>query len=124
MPLVDEALAPESFAEASGQQQIDRALLQHAGAHALGDVRAASLLEHDRLEALEVQQVREHEPGGPATDDPDLGSQHRFRWPRAGFSSFMCGSSGKKFEHRLRKGSGGLDVGQVGRIEIDAAGRA
>jgi hypothetical protein len=44
---VDEALAPESFAEACGQQQIDRALLEHAGAHAVGDVRAASLLEHD-----------------------------------------------------------------------------
>ena len=53
-------------------QQVDGALLEHAGAHALLDVLAAAVLEHDRLDAAQVQQVREQQPGGAGADDADL----------------------------------------------------
>ena len=53
-------------------EQVDGALLEHAGAHALLDVVAAAGLEHHRLDALPVQEVREQEPGRAGADDPDL----------------------------------------------------
>ena len=33
-------------------------------------------LEHDRLDARALEQVREQQPGGPGADDPDLGLHH------------------------------------------------
>ena len=56
----------------TSRMQIDRALLEHAGAHALDDVVPAAVLEDDRVDALEVQQVAEHQPGGAGADDADL----------------------------------------------------
>ena len=38
------------------------------------DVGAAARLEHDELDPLEAEEMREHEPGGPRTDDADLGA--------------------------------------------------
>ena len=72
--LVDEPLAPQPVADAHLDQQVDRALLEHAGADAALDVLAAARLEHDRLDPAQVQQVREHEPGRPGADDADLRS--------------------------------------------------
>ncbi len=54
-------------------QQVDRALLEHAGADALLDVVAAAVLEHDRLDARALRSRRASvEPGRPRADDPDL----------------------------------------------------
>ena len=50
----------------------DGALLQHARADALLDVLAAARLEHDRVDALELEQLRQHEPGRPRAHDADL----------------------------------------------------
>ena len=41
------------------------------GAHALAHVLLAAVLEHDRLDALEVQEVSEQQPGGAGADDAD-----------------------------------------------------
>ena len=54
-------------------EQVDGALLQHAGPHALLDVLAGAAFEHDRLDALAGQEVGEHQPGRPGPDDGDLG---------------------------------------------------
>ena len=32
------------------------------------------VLQHDRVDALPVQQVRQQQPGRPGADDPDLGA--------------------------------------------------
>ena len=61
-PLVDEALAAQTVAHADLVQQVDRPLLEDARADPLFDVLAAPRLEHDRVDALEMQQVREDEP--------------------------------------------------------------
>jgi hypothetical protein len=71
-PLVDEPFATQAIAYAHLGEQVDRPLLEHAGADSLLDVLAAPVLEDDGIDALEVQEVRQHESGGTGTDDPDL----------------------------------------------------
>ncbi len=70
--VVDEPLALHALADAGGGEQVDRALLEHAGADALLDVLAAARLEHDRVDPCELQQAGEREAGRPGADDPDL----------------------------------------------------
>ena len=70
--VMDETLALQALADARLDEQVDRALLEHARADALLDVVAAAALEDDRLDALAVEQVREHQPCGPGPDDADL----------------------------------------------------
>src|SRR4051794_1714267 len=69
--LVDEALAVQAIAEAGLREQLDRALLEHAGADAVLDVLAAAVLEDDGVDPLEVEEVREQEPGGARAHDSD-----------------------------------------------------
>jgi hypothetical protein len=38
------------------------------------DVLAVAVLEHHRLDPVQMEQLREHEPGGPRADDADLGA--------------------------------------------------
>ena len=70
--VMDQADALESLADAGFIQQIDGALFEHAGADALLDILAAASLEHDRLDAVEVQQMRKHQPRRSRSDDADL----------------------------------------------------
>ena len=53
-------------------EEVHRALLEHARAHAMLDVVAVAALEDDGIDARAVQEVRQHEPGGPRADDADL----------------------------------------------------
>ena len=70
--VVDDALALQALARARLDEEIDRALLEHAGPDSLLDVVAAAGLEHDRLDALALEQLRERQPGRPGADDADL----------------------------------------------------
>ncbi len=70
--LVHEPLAVQPVGHAQLGEQIDRALLEHAGAHAPLDVLARAVLEHDRVDPARVQQRPEHEPRWPGADDRDL----------------------------------------------------
>ncbi len=72
-PLVDQAVLPHARADARLDEQVGGALLEHAGAQPLLDVLAAVALEHDRGDALAVQQVREQQPRRPGADDANLG---------------------------------------------------
>ena len=62
MPLADAGLG----------QQVDRALLQHAGAHAVLDVVAVAALEDDRVDAGEMQQMRQQQARRTGADDAHL----------------------------------------------------
>ena len=53
-------------------EQIDGALLEHAGAHAVLDVVAVAAFEHDGLDARAMQEMRQHEPRRARTEDADL----------------------------------------------------
>ena len=56
--------------------QVDGALLQHAGAQPGAHVLAAGALDDHRLDALQVQDLRQHEPGRTGADDAHLRAHH------------------------------------------------
>ena len=70
--LVDHALAAHALIKPKLGHQVDGALLQHAGAHAIFHVSAALRFEHDAVDPLAIEQVREKESRGPRADDSDL----------------------------------------------------
>ena len=80
--VVHQALAPHSIAQAGFIQQVDGALLQHAGPDTLLDVLPAPGLDHHRLDALQVQQVRQHQTGRAGAHDSNL-SVHAPVTPRS-----------------------------------------
>ena len=55
-------------------------MLDQAGADAVLDIVAAAVLDDDGFDAGEMQQMRQHRPGGPGSDDADLGA-HRENIP-------------------------------------------
>ena len=69
---VDDPLALHTHADAGVAEEVGGALLQHPRANAMLDVLAAPVLEDDRVDALEVEQVRERQAGRAGADDPDL----------------------------------------------------
>jgi len=58
------------------QRQVDEA--KTAGAHAIFAMHPAAALDHDRLDAAPVKQVRKHQAGRSSANDSDLRS-HRHR---------------------------------------------
>ena len=56
-------------------QQVDGGLLEYAGADAFLGVLAGTQFNDDRLDAGEVEDVREHETGWTGADDANLGSE-------------------------------------------------
>ena len=70
--LVDHAFAAQPLIEPKLGHQVDGALLQHAGAHAVFHIGAAARFEHDAVDALAIEQMREEEARGPRADDSDL----------------------------------------------------
>src|SRR3981189_3985427 len=70
--MVDHAVATHARAEPELMDQIDGALLEHAGAHARLDMLAAAGFEHHAVDALAIEQVRKEQPRRACADDPDL----------------------------------------------------
>src|SRR5205809_347092 len=54
--MVDQSLALQAVADTGLAEQVDGALLQHAGPNALLDVLAGAALQHDRFDALSGQE--------------------------------------------------------------------
>jgi hypothetical protein len=73
---VHHALAVQARGDPGGVEDVDGALLEHPGADARLDVLAAGALEDDRLDAAQVQEVRQDQPGRTGADDANLGA-HR-----------------------------------------------
>jgi hypothetical protein len=70
--VVDEPFALEPVADSRIDQQVDRALFEHAGPDAFFRVAAAMALDHRRGYAGAVQQVRQQQSGRTGPDDGDL----------------------------------------------------
>ncbi len=70
--VMDEPFASQAIANTGCDEQIDGALLEHAGTHALFDVLTAAPLDDNRLDAFEVEQVRQHQSRRAGADNPDL----------------------------------------------------
>ena len=61
-------------ADAGLVEQVDRALLEHAGADAAAHVVARCALEDHAVDAVAVQQLPEQQAGRAGADDHDLGA--------------------------------------------------
>jgi hypothetical protein len=72
--VVDEPLTLEALSGARLGEEVDDALLDHAGSDARLDVLTAPVLENHRLDALALQEVAQREPGWPGADDAHLGA--------------------------------------------------
>ena len=70
---VDLAFAVHALAALRLAHQRGEAVLQHAGADAAEHVLAALPLQHDGVDALQVQQLRQQQPRRAAADDANLG---------------------------------------------------
>ena len=69
---MSEAFALKALADTRFDEQIDRAMLEQAGANALFDVFPAARFDHHAFNALQVQKVSEHESRWTRTDNADL----------------------------------------------------
>src|SRR5262245_21944902 len=65
---MNESLSPHAFSRAAFAKQVRRRLLEHTGANALLDVLPAAIFENDRLDALQMQEVRKQQPRRPGAD--------------------------------------------------------
>jgi hypothetical protein len=76
---MDQAFPLHALAHAHFYQKVDGALLEDSGSHPLFTVVASSSLDHNRMNSLSVQQVRQDEPCRSSPHNADLGSNsHRF----------------------------------------------
>ncbi len=75
--VVDDPFAIHPLADTGFAQQLDRPLLEHAGADPVLDVLATPVLEDDALDARDLEQPRERQPCRPRPDDADLCPQSR-----------------------------------------------
>ena len=82
--VVTQPAALHARANAHRDQQIDRALFEHAGAYPFDDVIAAAVFDDDRVDAVQVQQLCEHQSCGTGTDDADLCAMVRHENPCCG----------------------------------------
>jgi hypothetical protein len=73
-PFVDEPFAIHALADTGVAQQVDRGLLEDAGAQPVLDVRAIAPLDDDRVYAGERQQSREDQPCRASAYNRDLGA--------------------------------------------------
>ena len=71
-PVVDQALARQPVADAGLGEDVDRALLQQAGADAGAQIFGRAPLQHDALDAGEAQQPRQQQPCRAAADNSNL----------------------------------------------------
>src|SRR5207237_10554462 len=72
--LVHRPLALQAVAETHLDEQVHRALFEHAGADRRLDLGPASRFEDDRFDPPQVEQVREQQTRGARPDDADLGT--------------------------------------------------
>ena len=84
-PVVGEPLLVQACADADLGQQLDGPVLEDARAHAALDVLPAAGLEHDGVDPLQVEELRQHETGRAGAHDRDLGARraHPSRSKRA-----------------------------------------
>ena len=71
-PVVDEPLALQPLAGARLHEEVDDRLLDDPCTDTRLDVLAAPVFEDHRVDALELEEVAEREPGRAGADDPDL----------------------------------------------------
>src|SRR5260370_4288590 len=87
--VVEHAFALHADADAGFDEEVAGPLLDQPGANAALDVVAGAVLQDHALDARAVEEMREHQPGGPSTDDTDLRAHLASDYPSAAARSAM-----------------------------------
>src|SRR5262245_5151495 len=74
--VVAQALALKSLADTHRREQVHGSLLEYTCTHTIDHVVAATVLDDDRIDAIEMQQMPEEQAGRTGADDADLCSQN------------------------------------------------
>src|SRR5260370_28868153 len=82
-PVVEHAFALHADADAGFDEEVAGPLLDQPGANAALDVVAGAVLHDHARDARAVQEMREHQPGGPSTGDTNLPTQLCCHYPDA-----------------------------------------
>src|SRR5262249_19486789 len=98
--VVEHSFALHARADAGLDEKVARPLLDQSGADAAFDVVAAAVFQNHAIDALEVEEMRQHQPGRPGTDDTDLGAQLVFSHPRV--TSFGLAHTLRSFPRKGR----------------------
>jgi hypothetical protein len=77
---MNQPFPPHPLSHADFLQQVNRALFQHPGAHALFAIFPAASLDHHGLDALPMQQMRKHQPRRSRSDNSYLCSHRAWRF--------------------------------------------
>ena len=75
-PVVHQPLAAHAIAHTGLLEQVDRSLLEDSRPDPVLAVLAAARLEDHRVDALQLQELRQHQAGRACADDADLRSGH------------------------------------------------
>src|ERR1700722_1006100 len=75
--IVNKSFALQPRTDSGLHHQLDRAVLQHASANPALAICARLAFEHDRLDALQMQQVRQHQACRSSADNSNLRSHSR-----------------------------------------------
>jgi hypothetical protein len=73
--VMDEPFALQAIPDACFDQQIHRALLEHARPDALFDVFPGASFDNDGFDPLQVEEVRKQQSRGTGSDDSNLCAQ-------------------------------------------------
>src|ERR1700722_6988241 len=93
--VVHQAIFEHPLADLGLHEQVNRSLLQHAGADARGHVLSTLALQNDVSDALERQQPREQQTGGTGTDNGHLSTRHA-RASRRGLGPSLAAAISRK----------------------------
>jgi hypothetical protein len=69
--VVDQSLLLHALANTHLGEQISRVLLEHSSAHAFFYMFSTTVLNHNRFNSLQMQQMREHQPCGARSTNSD-----------------------------------------------------
>jgi hypothetical protein len=70
--VMNQSFALHAISNVHLRQQVDRTLLQHTGADSLFTVLPASGVNDDGVDALQMEQLRQHKSCGPGSHNPNL----------------------------------------------------
>ncbi len=72
--VVDHAFAFQSVADSGFDEEVDRALLQNAGADTFLNIATTAIFNHHGFDSLQMQEMGKHQAGRSGAHDSDLGA--------------------------------------------------
>src|SRR5581483_10763217 len=76
-PIMHKTFALHALADTHLGEEVDGVLFQDPGAHTFFDVMTAAVFQNDRFDAVQMQEMRQHQACGPGAYNSDLCALYR-----------------------------------------------